>query len=341
MDEQLRTCINKFADSRASVASYCVKINRLIFSPKVVTGATADGDVMFSLSQSKIEIASDCINDRSLFIYTSSPFSWDTGTSAQDLYLSLGTNFSRLTPSGFRDFPAHSAVVPDPLSLGGGLFPETTHYYSLTEVTNSLHSWHSGPEKLIFDVKQSGPTVSFRRQDDYFVFDTTRGYQLVEIGGGSANTNFISKGRTVQRDTRVRGNVTPVLVNGIWLPGTVSYVNGESDFCHMTLDWIFVNQSIPDCLFDLRALDEFFLQGEPLKPNAVETQKRSGATAALKAPPLKASPLEELFQPNRIPCVELALLLLDPSIQAELGITDEVQKHVIATLKELRKDAPT
>ncbi len=246
-----------------------------------------------------------------------------------------------MTKTGFKAFPRKSAIVPDPLSLGGGLYPETTHFYSLTEVIDSLHSWHIGPENFKFAVKQSGPFVSFRDNDSYFVFDTTRDFQLVEIGSGSPNTSFQSNGRTVRARWPRQRQCYSCFVNGIWLPGTVSYVDGESDFCHMTLDWVFVNQPIPDCLFDRGALEAFFLREEPFKLDTDATLKGPDRVASSQALPLKASPIEELFAPNRIPCIELALLLLDPSIQSELGISEAVQKHVIAALKELRQDAPS
>ncbi len=337
-DEQFKDCVNRFAESRGDIASYCVKIDRLIYVPKI---ARPDGTILFQLHRSVIEIASDVVNDRTLFLCLGGTAGLDFGRASPSVKMSLGPQFIAMTPSGFQEDARGSAFVPDPLALGGGLVGETfIQHFPLSDMIRQLYDMLD--YLRLFEVKRQGPLVEFSTHDRRFVFDSSRGFLPVENESRSSQGRFKPDGQLETFESRVSGKVIPVLVKGIWLPRTVSYTTNEG-FYHMELDWVAVNEPLPDFLFDKEMLQSVWVKGGQIEipvdpPNKPQDRLRFEPQQPKSSKGAQSS--MDVLDFDRAPSIQLGFLLLDGEIRKSLNITEELHAGLLKIMDDLKKHAP-
>jgi hypothetical protein len=250
---RLKECIDQFEKSRAEIATFCAKVVMFEFTTAPL------GKYLPEMKKHELEIVCDQISDQLLIARRFTPVNPAMTLFSESMFLLNGTVTHHYGYGGRWSELPNGSDVPcgNLLTMGGGFWPETRYYQPLHVVTENLHSWHSSPGKWTID--QSGSLITFRNPSQVpgidvtlISFDKAKGYMPVAIEqrGGKSGLKIL-----------VQGKVKPVLFQGIWLPGTVSYVSNENDFLHLEIDWVSINQPLPEGIFKRDQIELYLKRG--------------------------------------------------------------------------------
>lgn len=240
-------------ESRNKIKTYAVKMSgkRFVRDAQSVSSS----EPVNYVSSIEVEVACNLIEDRWVFIGRTHPLFPGLESIPSDNKLAMATSIYVIEGSQAHGLLDHGhfqqladvrdVPFPDPLSLGFAFCKEATHFVPITSTLEALRSWVDDG----YQVEQKGALTSFLVpirgkpgfNSTHISFDQAHGGIIRSIGMRSG-----PEGKNVT----VADNAV-VLKDGHWVQSRVTYACFGTGFFTWDLDWVSINQPLPDDLFDM------------------------------------------------------------------------------------------